>query len=162
MHSRVKAAHVRIMIRFVAEKTIDICDVSDEGRIAGTLLWSLASFFDTLDCSSTWMTEDQTRRALRLGALYQLSYQELASRNLQRGRLNYKLRPKQHYFACQLLGQIEQCSLNPRCTHTFCDEDYMGRVATLASKTSGRNASLRTLQRWLMYIAQRWEQLQAS
>ncbi len=58
-----------------------------------------------------------------------------------------------------ILRQIEASGVNPRHTHCFMDEDYMGRVARLAKHTPGTNTSLRTVQRWLLFLAQRWEAL---
>ena len=162
MHSKVKAAHVRIMIRFVAEKACELCTAAactPEARQTATMIWALAAFFEVLDESGRWLTHSQQQKALRCGHLYQVCYQQLAAANLQRHRLNYKIRPKQHYFACQLLGQIASFSLNPRYVHCFPDEDFMGCMSRLAKRTSGRNTSTRTMQRWLLHVSQRWEQL---
>jgi hypothetical protein len=159
MHSRVKAAHVRVMIPFIAEKVLELHPPTFEGKLVGTMIWALADFCQCLDRAGKWLSDDETKRALSSGTLYLTSYQALAAANLIRRRCNYKVRPKLHYFAHQILRQIETSRLNPRHLHCFGDEDFIGRIARLAKLTSGQTTSLRTLQRYLLYIALRWEHL---
>lgn len=69
MHSRVKAAHVRIMVRFVAYKVCDMHPLTFEGELCATTIWALSTFLHCLDTSGRWLTPDQQRSALRCGNL---------------------------------------------------------------------------------------------
>ena len=162
MQSRVKAAHVRIMIPFVALKARELCTNTWESQLRSTMIRSLAAFFHCLDHAGKWLNFMEQKHALHCGNLYLASYHQLAVLNFDRRRLNYKVRPKCHYFCHQILGQIEGSALNPRHVHCFADEDFMGRVAKLAKRTPGLNTSMRTTQRWLLYLAQRWHQVSSA
>ncbi len=143
----------------MAEKVCELHPPTAEGELCATMMWSLATFFHVLDQSGRWMTPEQQKLALRCGNLYLLSYQALATVNQNARRYNYKVRPKQHYFSCGLLTQIEASFLNPRFTHCFLDEDFMGRISRLAKHSPGRSTTYRTIQRWVLFMSQRWEQL---
>jgi hypothetical protein len=162
MHTRVKAAHVRILLSFIASKAVEVCSGSSESKIRTTMIWALADFFHCLDHGSRWLTYEEQQRALQSGRLYLQTYQHLASDYLRRRIPNYKIRPKAHYFDHQILTQIEASGLNPRHVHCFGDEDFMGCVTKIAKRTSSQTTSLRTLQRWLLFVGQRWDQFACS
>ena len=116
-------------------------------------------FFRILDNGGFWLDGEDRKLAVDRGELYLVSYQRLSVYYLQRRIKNYKIRPKHHYFACRILLRIQAWGLNYRKVHCFMDEDYMGRIAKIVRCTSGLTTSLRTIQRWILFIAQRWHEM---
>ena len=120
IHSRVKAAHVRILVSFIAEKANDVDRADEHGRLRTCLIWALADFFYTLDHAKRWLDDDQARCAFSSAYLYLHCYQKLASDSLADRIFNYKVRPNHHYF-CHLVERMFSSSLNPRHVNTFGD-----------------------------------------
>ena len=108
------------------------------------------------------MRPEEVRRALAAGDTYLAAFQYKAAAYQAENRPNWKVRPKLHYFGHQILGQIAASALNPRHVHCFSDEDMVGKIARIAKATHSSKTSLRTLQRWALLIAKRWDDIRAE
>ena len=80
------------------------------------------------------------------------SYAALAHYILQKGRCNYKLRPKWHGL-CHLIFDMRSTLENPRKYKTMLEEDTLGKLTRLAEKCPASNATLRLLQRYQIFLA---------
>ena len=92
MHSRVKAAHVHVLLPFVASLACKLCVKDAHSRLRTTCIWALSDFFETVDAADVWLSDGETQRALRSGNLYCDAYQALALEMLQQGRCIYYTR----------------------------------------------------------------------
>ena len=73
----------------------------------------------------------------------------------------WKTRPKAHSFS-HAIRKLTILRLNPRFFMNFAEEDLMGKLKKIGSKTHARSASLRILQRYLLYTARRWNARKSS
>ena len=73
LHTKVKAAHVRVMLGFVAAKALALCDGSRQSRSRSCCIWGLARFCYLCDHAGHWMDQEPLRDCLRAGMLYLMS-----------------------------------------------------------------------------------------
>lgn len=64
----------------------------------------------------------------------------------------FKMRPKCHYMS-HMGGDVLAWKLNCNLLHTFQEEGFLGRVKAIATKTHGRTMTMRTMQRYLLFLA---------
>jgi hypothetical protein len=94
--------------------------------------------------------------ALNSGKLHLLTYQDLAENSVVEGTLLYKIRPKHHAFD-HVLETMKTSSLNPGKLTTMGDEDFLGKLKRIGQKCHGASIMLRSLQRYLLQLALRFE-----
>ena len=155
MSSFVKAATIKVILAFLADKTWNDSS-SEEARVRSTCVWAVANFLHILDTSEFWLTSAQAHEAAHSARTFLLLYQKLAVSALESGLCLYKVRPKHHYFE-HTGDDVERSHMNPAYFHCFMAEDYIGRNARLASKTHRWTVSLRTLERNMIVLRQRWK-----
>jgi hypothetical protein len=154
--SNFKAAHVKIVACFMAHLVNEVMMLRDaHGKSIATMFWGMADLLHTLDTSPRWLSAEQINRAQRAGGAYLLAYQSLATEAMNMGKCLYKMKPKFHYM-CHHVMELES-GWNPRFQHCFNDEDFMGKLHRLGSHCHRKSAPLRILQRWALFIANRWE-----
>ena len=73
LHTKVKVAHVRVMLGFVAAKALALCDGSRQSRSRSCCIWGLARFCYLCDHAGHWMDQEPLRDCLRAGMLYLMS-----------------------------------------------------------------------------------------
>ena len=95
-------------------------------------------------------------RAWRAAQAFLLCYQELSAEAFRTEQLRWKTRPKIHYFA-HMVDYMKACRRNPSAHHCFGEEDFIGKVLTVACSTHGRTVMVRALQRYRLYVSLRWE-----
>ncbi len=154
--SNFKAAHVKILACFMAYFVNEVLMLRDaHGMKIATMFYGLADFLHTLDTSPRFLSAEQINRAQRAGGAYLLAYQSLATEAMNMGTCLYTMKPKFHYM-CHHVMDLES-GWNPRFQHCFNDEDFMGKMHRMGSHCHRRSAPLRILQRWTLFIANRWE-----
>eukprot|EP00959_Pyramimonas_sp_CCMP1952_P262444 5487428-Pyramimonas_sp.AAC.1 len=79
---------------------------------------------------------------------------QLGDTALKSGRCLWKIRPKFHCCTRTIDDLVTR--LNPRKTHVFMDETFMGHISRLGRGCHPKRASLRILQRYGVFIAARW------
>eukprot|EP00959_Pyramimonas_sp_CCMP1952_P419641 8789517-Pyramimonas_sp.AAC.1 len=87
------------------------------------------------------------------------SYAYLHARSQIEGTFLYYLRPKHHYcehIAMDLNPRL-RFNLNPRFTSCWIDESFLGKMMRIGKRTHAARASVRVLQRYILYISLRWE-----
>ena len=102
------------------------------------------------------MDEETIAKAAYGAKCFLTAYQKLANVALERHQFLFKVRPKSHFFV-HLVKTMTRDHWNPRRMSCFLDEDYVGRIAKLTRSTSRVTCSLRVLQRYLLFLATRWE-----
>jgi hypothetical protein len=151
-----KAAHCKLLIKWVGAvaKKVYLPAVPDGNLLKANAL-SLAKFVDTLDCAGPWLSDDEVVKAQGAGKLWLQSYKTLALHALAANQRLWYIIPKHHYIYHHILDLTNK--LNPRCLMTWLDEDFMGKISRLARRCSRRTVSLRVLQRYLLFISNRWK-----
>ena len=162
LHSKIKAAHVRILLSFLADKCTEVCTGDLHSRLRTACAFCLADFHYICDHNPRWFSHEIVAKVLTRGHMYLECYQRLSYNMERSGIFNYHMCPKHHFFDCRILGAISASAINPRYTHCFLDEDFVGRVARIVRATCSKSCSLRALQRWLLYLGQRWHNLETG
>ena len=85
------------------------------------------------------------------------TYQYMARRSLQKGDLNYRVRPKHHYTA-HLEQWIHSYGWNPQARSTFMDEDHMKALATVAAKLHPRTLRVQFPKRYALKRILSWSE----
>ena len=118
-------------------------------------MWGMDEFLYQCDVNGYWMTEESVAKAMYASTAFLLTYQKLAYNMHESGRRLYYVRPKMHYFA-HIAWTVASSKRNPRYEHCFADEDFLGKVRKIACSTHGSTTSLRTLQRYKIFLSTRW------
>ena len=155
LSSKFKAAHVKHMVHFMSDLTARFASTSFNGHLRATLFWALSKFITVLDVAGRWLTDQQIAEAQHAGMLFLKCYGKLAERALARGVKLWKCKPKLHYMHHHILDLSN--SWNPRYSHAFLEEDFLGKVARLGRRCHRKSVSLRFLQRYIMLQATRWQ-----
>lgn len=152
LDSRVKAAHVKTLVFFLAGKMCDLAGhVRPERRLhaqqRASMIWGLARMLKIWSSGSyPFLTPQEKEESVQRGQEFLLLYQTLAGAALNERKALYRVKPKHHYL-CHLLSFVAATGLNPAHTSCFCDEDLMGKVARLGRATAHRAFMCRTIQR---------------
>lgn len=141
------------VLYFMSEKALQLCSGSEYDKVRATCIWAWCEWTESLD---EWglMMGDVTR-AQRAGNLFLVSYQYLANASLQAGTCLYKVRTKHHYFQ-HTVRRLSLCKWNPKRQQCILEEDFLGKLKRIASKTARNNMPKRLLQRYMIYMFVRW------
>ena len=107
------------------------------------------------------MSQNEAGDAAAHGSMYLQCLGQLAARSALRGEENWRLRPKCHYLDESLMHMRETLE-NPYKQSCIMEEDFMGKVKKVASKTHRGNQPSRTLARYLLMLRLEWKQLQGE
>lgn len=89
--------------------------------------------------------------------LFLVSYQALAKHDEDvTHAMLWKIVPKFLYMS-HIADDIRACRLNPRWTGCSYDEDYLGKLKRVVTKTHPKTCMWRALQRLVLNWAVRWE-----
>ena len=114
-----------------------------------TCLWSLDSFLSVSTNAGKFFSEGEVQHLQAVGMIYLKSYLYLAGQALQRNRRLYRVRPKFHLMSHVILD-IPASRTNFTQHSTWLDEDFNKHVVAIKAKTHRRQATARTLKRWLL------------
>ena len=102
-------------------------------EVRATMVWSLATSVQIwLTGARPFLTHDERSESCALLRLHLISYQWLAARAVQRGILNWRIRPKYHY-AEHMREWVNATGVNPMAQSCFLDEDNMKALAKIAA-----------------------------
>ena len=96
--STFKAAHVKVLLHYVADKTYQLCTGSERSRLRTINAWGVADYLHVNDEGRRWLTDEETRRAYYALNAHNLSYQKLAVLAKRANQMLWKERPKRHYM----------------------------------------------------------------
>lgn len=154
--SAYKSAHVKVYTSFAAELAYQNCDGTRMSKVRSVCTWAAAEYLFILDQEDLIMDQGMVHKAIRAAQLFLDSYQWLAAHAVDQGACLWKLRPKHHYYG-HMCRTMARDRINPRKMSCFLAEDFVGKIAKLTRATNRRTAGLRVLQRFLLYLSQRWQ-----
>ena len=117
----------------------------------------ILQYIVTLDSGDIFLNESELRVALHHGWSFLRWYQYFAKSFFEEGRCGYKLRPKLHGFAHQLL-ELADTRENPSKYALWLAEDLVGQVKKIGRKTHKRTTHLRVAQRRSLMVSLRARQ----
>ncbi len=153
-----KAAHVKLYLMFLASELFIATStlVADyEIRVLSVCMFHCAHFVDTLQNAGMWLKDYEADLAVHHGMRFLVLYRYLSRLAMASSRARYRLRPKLHYLMHTVL-EMKTWRLNPAYATCFLDEDFMGKIKSIASRTHKRSCTMRTLQRWKIVVKHRW------
>ena len=106
-------------------------------------------------------TDAEIEMLVGAGRQYNLGNQALNAEAHAMCVLRWHIVPNNHHF-CHMLLELVTERINPRFQHCFCDEDFVGRVASICL---GVHISLlveRSLQRYLATLHIIWHEIQVT
>lgn len=170
MPSVFKACQMKLVTAFLASKTRAVCEDLQRqagvppatmlrAKVRASCIWGLANAEYIMDCGRLLLPREHAVECKRSIYTYLQCVQWLSHDSQVRGTYMYYIKPKCHYIEHQAmeLSETDPWSLNPRCVSCMCDETFMGKLLKIGKKTHSITASLRVLQRYLLFIAIRWE-----
>ena len=111
--------------------------------------------------ATVFFTDAEIEMLVGAGRQYNLGCQALNAEAHAMGVLRWHIVPKHHYF-CQMLLEIVTERINPRFQHCFCDEDFVGRVASICSCVHISSIAERSLQRYFATLHIIWHEIQIT
>ena len=176
MPSVFKACQMKLISAFLAYKSRVVCDALERraadpeqppvpgdllrrAKVRATCSWGLANAEYLMDCGRLLLPREHAIDLKRSIYTFLRALQWLSHDSQVRGTYMYYIKPKCHYIehTAMDLSETLPWSLNPRYVSCMCDETFMGKLLKIGKRTHSVTASLRVLQRYLLYIALRWE-----
>ena len=148
-----KAYPNKVLVYFLAD-LLQATTVPELKRQA-VACWALANWSYVIDMAEVFLTDVQARQAVESAKLYLQCHMLLARLALVAGRPRYKIRPRMHSYACEIVAKVDSGSrLNPKHTACFADESFVGKVCSvgLARPVHTSTLHLRLLQRMIMQL----------
>jgi hypothetical protein len=142
-----KAADVRLVLMWLAQ---EMTSVPGQWLLEFHCTAALANYVYNTSSWDVLLTDQQCATLRECGMSFVRDYLALAAQHVEQGICLYKIRPKIHYFM-HLIRQTTK--LNPKVCSCWANEDYMGRIARVASRTHPSTTSLRVLQRFVFQLA---------
>ena len=138
-------ACMRMKLNWLAHEFFfaDLHNDNLEVSYAATMFHAIADFLWVIDRSPMFMNAVQTAAAYKAGRTYLKSAMLLADYCLARGIMRWKYRPKLHYLDHQIDELLD--GWNPRFWQCWMDEDFMGKVASLAGHCHPRTCAYRAM-----------------
>ncbi len=139
-----KAAALRAMLPWVVDKAQKRSGASEAATLRARCLSSLAAMDAVYSRQPRFLSAGQEREAQ---AFCTEALEALAALVQLQPAGPWRMQPKAH-----ALWHITQhsCMGNPRVSHCYQDEDFIGKVKRLYTACHGRTAPLRTIQRYCM------------
>jgi len=156
LSSRVKAYACKMLCFFLVPILRELASTKGgvERQVMATMMWSLCKMIRTWDTSGDFLTDCEAETSTRFGRLFLSCYTRLSDMNYRRNEACFKLRPKLHYCT-HIIDFISITFENPNRAMCFHDEDFLGKIKRVASKTHKRAILKRTLQRYVLKIGVR-------
>lgn len=111
----------------------------------------ILSYIDLLDSADIFLNKAEINKAIVHGWSFLRWYQHFAFTAYEAGICAYKLRPKLHGFAHQLL-EIADTGENPAKSALWGAEDLVGQVKKLGQKTHKRTIHNRMVRRRCLFV----------
>ena len=116
--------------------------------------YHIVSYIDILDQAELILSETEAKCAVFHGWSFLRWYQYFAHSFYANGVCGYKLRPKLHAFAHQLLELLDTRE-NPAKMALWAAEDLVGQIKKLGNKTSSRSTHFRVALRRSLFVSLR-------
>lgn len=97
------------------------------------------------------LSNEQADKLYHDGRKFLKTYKLLAIHHVQLGNRRYPLKPKAHVFL-EIIFEARVFKENPRGSHTYMDEDFMGQMKRLARSVHRQTLEMRCVLRWLLRV----------
>ena len=151
---KIKAACCEKVVLWLAEFTSHD-SATYHLRIRHMTVWALADFFKGMKEHGRFLDDDAVARMSRAGTMFLSGYQYLSTEACRAGVPRWNIVPKFHYFA-HTVDDLHERRINPRVFWCFGDEDFVGRVAKIVSRTHRSKLSGRGIERYLSHLHMMW------
>lgn len=118
------------------------------------VLWDIARDSSPPTPTEYFPAETPTPGDTEACYLFHVSVNWFATDALQKGVLLWKVRPKTHQLDHLVLDQARRC--NPLWVASYSDEDYVGKVKTMAVRAVPNGLCFQVLQRYCAFVCIRW------
>ena len=153
-----KAAVIKFLVGFFASEAYLFRIANPESAEAGDLAsvtFGLAEYARVTDGCGEVMEEEAVEKAVQAARTFQQSYTALRHASIEKDLNLFKIRPKFHTWEHQILLML-WTHWNPKCWSCWMDEDFMGKLRGIVSKTRARgkatiSSSLKRYM-WCPYI----------
>ena len=164
MSSSFKACHMKLLTAFFSEKASAVCEGSTYSKMRATSIWALANCQHIMDTHGLILDSSASGNLRASIYLWLQSYQWLAHTSQTDNSCLYYIRPKFHYIdhIAMDIDLSKTWNLNPRFLSCMADESFLGKLMKIGKKCHASSASLRLLQRWILFIAIRWQKRRRS
>ena len=125
------------------------------------MLWGVCDYLFVVDRPVHFLGEQLRQRAFRAGMASLQNYAALSSMNLERRRVNYKIRPKWHAW-CHMVHELQVSDESCRQHKTLSEEDMLGKLTKLASACHGATVISRFFQRFRLFLGLHWQRIEES
>lgn len=107
---------------------------------------------EIFDSGGLILFEDEAHEASRSLKLHLLAFATLADHFYKKRIMLFKLRCKSHYL-WHVCDEIRLYRINQNLFHNFAEEDYLGKLKSIAIKCHGRSLTRRVYERYFLLLA---------
>ena len=149
-----QGATVRSLVPFV----IHLATKYRLGKRQRNLCMMMMRFYELLDSQPLFMSSDARTELARLGQVFCDTYASLAAEHFEKRIKMWKGSPKLHLFLHLCEWQAAE-GTNPRANWCYSDEDFVGKMITVAQSCHPRTVMLMSLWKWLLGVFETDEDL---
>ena len=111
-----------------------------------------------MEASGAILTPTEVIEAKSYGWSFLKAAQELHEIANANGRYRWGLRPKIHSIH-EVLQTLDRCPLNPFWQQCWMEEDFMGKIAKITSKTHGATSCFSSTRRYLLELLNNFQNM---
>ena len=150
---KAKCHNANMVMRWLAAEVIGFGPpLSDRDRVRVSLLQGWEVIYRTITHAGEWLSPAEAQRLHTAGYVLVRSYKILAWSASRHNRARWQLKPKHHHIL-EGIHHAKKTLRNPRAHWLFKHEDFVGRIARLASKAHPTTCAKRALQLWAIKMA---------
>lgn len=152
--SAVKGWKCKYLFKWISLRILELAEMPSASayqKERASMAHHLLCHIQILDRCDLFLNDLETDQACHHGWRFLRWYQYLASTSFQKDRCAYKLRPKLHAFAHQLL-ELRDTRENPAKHALWAAEDMVGQIKKLGKLTHRRTNSMRTVQKRALFL----------
>lgn len=153
--TRYKASHVRLMLWWLARKTQETADSSDDDvlQVLATTCWGLQRCNEILSEAGLILSTEEGEEASKCLVTFNRGFAWLALYFSDTDLLLFKVRPKNHYLM-HVASNFRTLRLNElKLFATFGEESFLGKIKSIATQVHGKTMTQRVFQRYALCLA---------
>ena len=155
--NRVKASaamYLTFWMCEVASEAAALPGASTRAFHRASLFAGMVGFLSVQQKNGTcFLSEEEVKECKRFGEMFLSSYHILSKTVPSREDLVWHMRPKLHYFQHQISDLTIE---NPHSYACWLEEDFVGKIGNLISKTHRATACKSSLLRYISFMVTRW------
>lgn len=154
LSSRYKGSHVKVMLWWLAKKTQQVADSSNDVdlQVLAACAWGLQKATELQNYGGLVLSPSDAHEASEALLTFTNAFAWLALRYQHEGYL-FKVRPKLHYLV-HVAEELKTLRINQcKMFATHFEESFLGKIKLIAQQVHGRTLIQRTFQRYLLSLA---------